>query len=66
MQATAGMECEKFFFLFTKSNPPTQTSGKIQLNEDDPKHQDPNHKPQEPQEDQGHPSRQPRPRPRPR
>ena len=25
----------------TKSNPPTQTSGKIQLNEDDPKHQDP-------------------------
>ncbi len=65
MQATAGMECEKFF-IFTKSNPPIQTSGKIQLNEDDPKHQDPNHKPQEPQEDQAHPSRQPRPRPRPR
>ena len=41
----------------TKSNPPTQTSGKIQLNEDDPKHQDPHQEPQEPQEDQGHPSR---------
>ena len=41
----------------TKSNPPTQTSGKIQLNEDDPKHQDPHQEPQEPQKDQGHSSR---------
>ena len=41
----------------TKSNPPTQTSGKIQLNEDVAKHQDPHQVPQETQEDQGHPSR---------
>lgn len=54
MQVTAGMG---YVQIFTKSNPPTQTSGKIQLNEDVAKHQDPHQVPQEPQEDQGHPSR---------
>ena len=31
--------------FITKSNPPTQTSGKIQLNEYDPKHEDPHQEP---------------------
>ncbi len=63
---TSGIQCKLYLTVCPKYYIFSKTSGKIQLNEDDPKHQDPHQEPQEPQEDQGHPSRQPRPRPRPR